>query len=235
MNEMKLVLLPPTLEISISHQHIINQTVAYVKRVLNHDKTGHDWWHIHRVWQTALYIANEEQADLFIVQLAALLHDIADWKFHNGDDKASAKIAQKWLENIGLEESIISHVYDIINEVTFKGAGVKNQIKTLEGKIVQDADRLDALGAIGIARAFTYGGYKGLPMHNPTLEPKLHSSFEEYKKHKGSTVNHFYEKLLLLKDLMNTNTGRKLAETRHQFMENFLNQFFLDWGSIDEV
>jgi uncharacterized protein len=200
--------------------------------MLGHDKTGHDWWHIHRVWQTALYIAKKEKANLLVVQLAALLHDIADWKFNNGDDKESARLAQEWLVSIGLEEESIAHICDIINAVTFKGAGVENQIKTLEGKAVQDADRLDALGAIGIARAFTYGGYKGMPMYDPAIESRLHTSFEEYKKHKGTTINHFYEKLLLLKDLMNTVTGKRLAEDRHQFIESYLNQFFLEWDPI---
>lgn len=217
-----------------THQSMIDETIIYVKKMLAHDNTGHDWWHIHRVWQTAVYIARKEKANLLIVQLAALLHDIADWKFNDGDDKASARVAQKWLESIGLEKEIIIHICDIINTVTFKGAGVQSQMKTIEGKIVQDADRLDALGAIGIARAFTYGGYKSMSMHDPNLEPQFHASFEEYKKHKGTTINHFYEKLLLLKDLMNTSTGKKLAETRHQFTQNYLYQFFLEWNIISE-
>lgn len=222
------------LDISKTEHKYINQTITYVKEILKDDKTGHDWWHIYRVWQTALYLAKKEGADLLTVQLAALLHDIADWKFHNGDDKASSRVARQWLESIGLEETVIVHICEIIDEVTFKGAGVKNQIKTLEGKIVQDADRIDAIGAMGIARAFTYGGFKSMPMHDPELIPKLHSSFEEYKNNKGSTINHFYEKLLLLKDLMNTNTGKILAEKRHQFMESYLNQFLLEWNPIQE-
>ena len=212
---------------------MIDQTVTYVKKMLSHDQTGHDWWHIHRVWQTALYIAKKEKADLLTVQLAALLHDIADWKFNDGDDEASARVAQEWLKNIGLETGRISHICDIINAVTFKGAGVENQVKTLEGQAVQDADRLDALGAIGIARAFTYGGYKGMSMHDPAVEPKFHASFEEYKQHKGTTINHFYEKLLLLKELMNTSTGKRLAEDRHQFIESYLSQFLLEWDTIN--
>ncbi len=233
-HQMNSVLQQSTHEISQTHQFMIDQTVIYVKEMLAHDQTGHDWWHIHRVWQTALYIAKKEKADLLVVQLAALLHDIADWKFNDGDDKASAKVASEWLENIGLETVIIAHICDIINAVTFKGAGVQSQIKTIEGKAVQDADRLDALGAIGIARAFAYGGYKGMPMYDPALEPKFHASFEEYKTHKGTTINHFYEKLLLLKELMNTSTGKKLAEDRHQFIENYLNQFLLEWNIIRE-
>ncbi len=224
----------PTHEISSTHQSIIDQTVTYVKKMLEHDQTGHDWWHIHRVWQTALYIAKKEKGDSLVVQLAALLHDIADWKFNDGDDKASARVAQEWLASMGLEKESITHICDIINAVTFKGAGVESQIKTLEGQAVQDADRLDALGAIGIARAFTYGGYKGMPMYDPALEPKFHASFEEYKKHKGTTINHFYEKLLLLKELMNTSTGKRLAEDRHQFIESYLNQFFLEWNIVNE-
>lgn len=217
----------------IIHQPIIDQTVNYVKKALAHDTTGHDWWHIHRVWKMALYIAQKEQADLLVVQLAALLHDIADWKFNAGDDKKSAKVAKKWLEDIGVEKSIIEHICNIIDGVTFKGALVQNPIKTLEGQIVQDADRLDALGAIGIARTFAYGGYKGVSMHEPSLEPKLHTSFEEYKNHKGTTINHFYEKLLLLKDKMNTTTGQQLARERHQFMENYLAQFLHEWNFIN--
>lgn len=224
----------PPYEISQTHQFMIDKTILYIKETLASDTTGHDWWHIHRVWQIAIYIARKEKADLLVVQLAALLHDIADWKFNDGDDKVSAKVAQKWLENIGLEKEVIIHICDIINAVTFKGANVQNQIETIEGKVVQDADRLDALGAIGIARAFTYGGYKGIAMYDPNLKPKLHASFEEYKQHKGTTINHFYEKLLLLKERMNTSTGRKLAEKRHQCMENYLNQFFVEWNIASE-
>jgi len=216
--------------ISLTQQSMIDQTVVYVKKALGYDKVGHDWWHIYRVWQTALYIANQEQADLFIVQLAALLHDIADWKFHDGDDKASAALAQKWLRDIQVDEEAISHIVDIINNVTFKGAKVENAIKTLEGKIVQDADRLDAIGAIGIARTFAYGGHKGIPIHDPNLQPVLHASFEDYKKHKGTTINHFYEKLLLLKDLMNTATAKILADKRHKVMEGYLQQFSAEWN-----
>jgi uncharacterized protein len=223
--------LHPSLTTSMTYEDtVVQKTVDFVRNTLANDTTGHDWWHIYRVWQTALYIAEQEQADTFLVQLGALLHDIADWKFHEGDEKASARVARGWLLNFELPEAIIESVCDIINEVTFKGAGVKSQIKTLEGKIVQDADRLDALGAMGIARAFTYGGYKQRPLYDPAIKPVLHSSFEAYKNHQGTTINHFYEKLLLLKDLMNTATAKQLAQTRHQFMEEYLAHFFAEWN-----
>jgi uncharacterized protein len=211
-------------------QSKIDATASHIKKLLSKDASGHDWWHIYRVWKLAIHIANKENADLFIVQLAALVHDIADWKFHQGDDKLNAKVASEWLENINVDKETIIQVCNIVNEVSFKGAGVENGIRTLEGKVVQDADRLDALGATGIARTFAYGGFKGIPMHDPDLKPTLHSSFNEYKNHKGTTINHFYEKLLLLKDRMNTATGKQLAESRHNIMLNYLEQFFSEWG-----
>ncbi|MBE0427231.1 MAG: HD domain-containing protein [Nitrospirae bacterium] len=217
---------------------IIEKTIAYVRENLGWEGTGHDWWHVYRVWQNAIHIAKEEKADLFLVQIAALLHDIADWKFHHGDDTAGPKLAREWLEKVGVDEKIIAHVCEIIQGISFKGAGVKIQIKTKEGMVVQDADRLDAIGAIGIARAFTYGGHKGREIYNPYIRPHHHESFEEYKNSKGPTINHFYEKLLLLKDLMNTKTARKMAEERHAFMELFLERFFKEWneneGIVDE-
>jgi uncharacterized protein len=205
---------------------IIEKTRQYVKEKLEGEGTGHDWWHTERVWKTSIYIGKNEKADLFVVQLAALLHDISDWKFSGGDDKAGAEVARKWLEQLGVNEKIISQICHIIQEISFKGAKVESKIKTTEGKVVQDADRLDAIGAIGIARAFAYGGYKGREIYNPKLKPEYHTSFEEYKNKKGPTINHFYEKLLLLKDLMNTETGKMIAEKRHKYMVEFLNRFF---------
>jgi len=204
---------------------IISQTITFVKQQLKGDATGHDWWHVHRVWHMALTLAEKEGADLFVVQLAALLHDIADWKFHDGDDKKGEVIARQWLESLGLEEKVISHVCQIVSDISFKGAGVATNMKTIEGKVVQDADRLDAIGAIGIARAFAYGGYKKREMYNPEIKPLLHQSFEQYKNSEGTTVNHFYEKLLLLKNRMNTQSALQIAEERHQFMEVFLDEF----------
>ena len=204
---------------------IISQTVTFVKQQLKGDATGHEWWHVHRVWHMALTLAEKEGADLFVVQLAALLHDIADWKFHDGDDKKGEVIARQWLESLGLEEKVISHVCQIVSDISFKGAGVATHMKTIEGKVVQDADRLDAIGAIGIARAFAYGGYKKREMYNPEIEPLLHQSFEQYKNSEGTTVNHFHEKLLLLKNRMNTQSALQIAEERHQFMEVFLDEF----------
>lgn len=212
---------------------IIKQTEEYVKKTLEGETSGHDWWHIYRVWKNAIHIGKQENVDLFVVQLAALLHDIADWKFHSGDLSIGPKLAREWLEKMEVEEQVISHVCEIIEGISFKGSGVKSQMKTKEGMIVQDADRLDAMGAIGICRAFAYGSHKGREMYNPDIKPKMHKTFEEYKNNKGTTINHFYEKLLLLKDLMNTPTAKKIAEERHKFMEQFLDRFFKEWEGKD--
>jgi uncharacterized protein len=208
----------------------ISQTAAYIHDRFNGESSGHDWWHIYRVWQTALQIGQQEGADLVIVQLGALLHDIADWKFHDGDETAGPKAARRWLESLNVEKSIIDAVGEIVAHISFKGAGVADTLLSLEGKVVQDADRLDAMGAIGIGRAFAYGGVKGRLLHDPQAQPHVHQTFEAYKVAQGTTINHFYEKLLLLKDRMNTPTGKRLAEQRHQFMEQFLTQFFAEWG-----
>ncbi|MBI4439895.1 HD domain-containing protein [Candidatus Woesearchaeota archaeon] len=209
----------------------IRLTEEFVKKRLSGDSSGHDWWHIQRVRKLSLFIAKREKADLFIVELAALLHDIGDWKFH-GDEKGS-QIAKAWLERLKADEKVIGQVYEIIDNVSFKGAGVASNIQSLEGRIVQDADRLDAIGAIGIGRTFAYGGYSGRAMHNPSVKPRLHKSFEEYRKSKNPTINHFYEKLLLLKGRMNTKTARKIAERRHKFMEFYLKEFFREWYGKD--
>jgi uncharacterized protein len=217
----------------MDHQEIISKTENYAREILSGETTGHDWWHTCRVWRTAVSIGEKEGADLFVVQLAALLHDIADWKFHNGDESAGARQAAAWLDKLGLDEETISHVSDIIRNISFKGAGVNSSMRTLEGRVVQDADRLDALGAIGIARAFAYGGSKGREIYNPDIKTEKHDTFEAYKSSRGPTLNHFYEKLLLLKDLMNTKTGKKIAEERHGYMEQFLKRFIQEWKGRD--
>lgn len=214
-------------------EEVIKRTADYIKSKLDGEGSGHDWWHVYRVWKTAIEIGKKECADLFVVQLAALLHDIADWKFHSGDDSVGPKLAGELLEKLDVDENIIFNVCKIIKEVSFKGAGVKSKIKTKEGMVVQDADRLDAIGAIGIARAFAYGGHKGREIYNPNIKPEKHETFEQYRNNKGTTINHFYEKLLLLKDLMNTPSARKIAEERHKFMEEYLDRFFKEWEGKD--
>jgi len=209
---------------------IIEQTAEFARKNLANESTGHDWWHTYRVWKMSLRIANEEKdADLFVVQLATLLHDIADWKFNKGDEFVGSKLAREWLEKLQLDENIISHVCEIIKEVSFMGEAEKSKIKTKEGMIVQDADRLDALGAIGIARAFAFGGHRGNPIYDPSIKPVKNKTAEQYKQMDEPSINHFYEKLLLLKDLMNTKTGKKIAEGRHKTMEKFLEDFFKEW------
>ncbi len=209
---------------------ILKQTEAYVRKTLEGEGSGHDWWHIDCVRKTALYVAKQEKADLYIVELAALLHDIADWKFTGGDDDVGPRIAKEWLLKMEAGEEVAEHVCHIIKDLSFKGAGVATPMRTIEGKIVQDADRLQALGAIGIARCFAYGGSKGREIWNPNEKPVMHQSFEQYKSNKSSSLIHFYEKLLLLKDRMNTATGKKLAEERHLHMEQFLKQFYSEWN-----
>jgi uncharacterized protein len=208
---------------------VLNQTWAYVQETLAGEGSGHAWRHIQRVWRNALQIAQGENVDLFVVQLAALLHDIADWKFHGGDLDAGSRAARMWLEQLGVDEPVIAHVCAIVGGLSFKGADVATTMRTREGMIVQDADRLDAMGAIGIARAFAYGGYKGRAIHDPATKPQQHANFEQYKHNTGPTINHFYEKLLLLKDRMNTETGRSIAAKPHAFMEQFLDQFLREW------
>ncbi|MFA5670352.1 MAG: HD domain-containing protein [Balneolaceae bacterium] len=210
-------------------QSIINKTAVYVKKELEGEGSGHDWWHIKQVWDMARRLSNGENVNLMVVELAALLHDIADHKFHGGDATVGPKVARAWLESIQAEEPVIAEVCEIIKDLSYKGAGVETPMRTLEGKIVQDADRLNAIGAIGIARAFAYGGYKKRELYNPDKPPVLHSSFTAYKNDKGSTINHFYEKLFLLKDRLNTAAAKEIAEKRHQFMETFVQQFLEEW------
>lgn len=213
----------------MNKEEIILKTIEYAKSKLSGEGTGHDWWHVYRVWKNAKHIAEEEKADSFIVELAALLHDIADWKFNDGDENIGAKVSKEWLESLPVDEETINKVCEIVANSSFKGAGVENKIKTLEGKILQDADRLDAIGAIGIARAFAYGGSKNREIYNPDIKPEFHTTSEQYKNNKGTSINHFYEKLLLLKDLMNTDTAKQLAKEKHEFMELFLSKFKKEW------
>ncbi|MDO8610485.1 MAG: HD domain-containing protein [bacterium] len=214
----------------MKNEDIILKTSEYVKKELLNEGSGHDWWHIFRVWNNAKLICKTERANIFIVELAALLHDIADWKFNNGDQKAGSKKAKIWLESLYVDPQIILKVCEIIETSSFKGAKVQTSMKTIEGKIVQDADRLDAIGAIGIGRSFTYGGHIGRLMHNPEIKPYIHKTAEEYIEISESTINHFYEKLLLLKDLMNTETAKKIAQKKHEFMQEFLTQFYKEWN-----
>ncbi len=217
-------------ELSLTEQTWIKQTVEYVKSQQEGESSGHDWWHTYRVWKNAQHIAQSEAgSDSLIVELAALLHDIADHKFHGGDLSIGPKTARIWLTQLGLPPKKIDRVVEIIASVSFKGAHVQDQMESLEGKIVQDADRLDAIGAIGVARTFAYGGHAGHEMYDPQLKPTLHDSFEAYTQEKSTTVNHFYEKLLLLKERMHTQTAKIIAEERHLFMEKFLTQFFSEW------
>lgn len=208
---------------------LISQIADEVKRKLEGEGSGHDWWHILRVWTMAKRIGAEEGAEMTIVELGALLHDIADWKFTGGDETAGPREARALLEKFGAPEETIEPVTDIVEHISYKGAGVASEMRSLEGRIVQDADRLDAIGAIGIARCFAYGGHKSRAIWDPNEKPVLHQTKEAYMKSTGSSVNHFYEKLLLLKDRMNTATGRKIAEARHRFTEQYLNEFYSEW------
>jgi uncharacterized protein len=210
----------------VSPPTLIDRTADYVKARLSGEGSGHDWWHTYRVWKTAHRIGETEGADLLVVELAALLHDIADWKAHEGDSTVGPEVAKKWLTSLDVEERVIEHVCRIIADISFKGAGVDQPVLLLEGKVVQDADRLDAIGAIGIARAFAYGGAKGRLIYDPEKKPEEHQAAESYLKSGGTTINHFYEKLLLLKDRMNTAAGKAIAEKRHRFMEEFLRRFY---------
>jgi uncharacterized protein len=211
-------------------QNLINDTIAYVKKELENAEGGHDWFHIERVYKNALLIANGENCDILIVQLGALLHDIADSKFHDGDETVGPKKARLFLESKNVPENKIVPVINIIENISFKGGHETKKFSSLELDIVQDADRLDAIGAIGIARTFNYGGFKNRAIYNPKINPNLHMSKEEYKKSDAPTINHFYEKLLLLKDKMNTKTGKEIAAQRHEFMELFLDQFYDEWN-----
>ena len=214
------------------HQAIIDKTVSFVRDTLKNAEGGHDWWHINRVWTNAKLIAETETADPLIVELAALLHDIADSKFNNGNEEIGPELAGKFLRGIAMDEQTVVHVQQIIRHISFKAGFNKAAFHSIELDIVQDADRLDAIGAIGIARAFNYGGFKGRELYNPEIKPNINMTREAYKNSTAPTINHFYEKLLLLKDKMNTVTGKRLAEQRHQFMLDYLNQFYQECGEL---
>ena len=216
----------------MKNQNLINDTISFVKQELQGAEGGHDWFHIERVYKNALLIAKDENCDLLVVQLGALLHDIADSKFHNGDETVGPKTARKFLESHQVDEQTIAHVINIIENISFKGGNFERKFSSIELDIVQDADRLDAIGAIGIARAFNYGGFKNRPLYNPEVPVNLTMTKEEYKNSVNPTINHFYEKLLLLKDKMNTKSGQKIAQQRHEFMESFLSQFDAEWNGV---
>ena len=213
----------------MDNSDIVHKTILFVQEKLENAEGGHDWFHIERVYKNALLIAENEVCDVNVVKLGALLHDIADSKFHDGDENIGPKIAREFLESENADEVTIQHVINIIENLSFKGGNAEKTLSSVELDIVQDADRLDAMGAIGIARTFNYGGFKNRALYNPNIAPNLHMSKEEYKNSEGPTLNHFYEKLLLLKDKMNTETGRQIAKERHQFMETFLSQFYAEW------
>ncbi|RAJ83239.1 uncharacterized protein CLV59_103200 [Chitinophaga dinghuensis] len=213
-------------------QDIINLTVNYVKETLADAEGGHDWWHIYRVWQQARKLAASEKVDMMVVELGALLHDIADSKFNGGDEEIGPAKAVAFMQHQGLPADVIQHVENIVRYISFKGGHNENGFYSLELGVVQDADRLDAIGAIGIARAFNYGGFKNRAIYDPNISPVMSRSKEDYKHNTAPTINHFYEKLLLLRDRMNTETGKRLAEQRHQFMEQYLQQFYAEWEGM---
>jgi uncharacterized protein len=216
----------------MTDQALIAGIAAEVRERLEGEGSGHDWWHVHRVWKMAERIGADEKADMLVVSLGALLHDVADWKFHGGDDSVGPRVAADVLGRHGVSRAVAGRVVQIVREVSFKGAGVPAIPSTLEGMAVQDADRLDALGAIGIARAFAYGGFKGRALYDPAIGPVLHASKEAYAANQSPTINHFHEKLLLLRDLMNTATGRAIAEERHLYMEGYLERFHREWDGL---
>jgi uncharacterized protein len=212
---------------------LIDKTVSYVRKQLESEGSGHDWWHTRRVWKMAERIADEEEADQLTVQLAALLHDIADWKSHNRDFGIGPKVAREWLKSLGVPEPRVTEVAHIVGSISFKGVGAGKPKLSLEGQIVQDADRLDALGAIGIARTFAYGGHNSRLIYDPDIPPITEHTEESYVNNTSSSINHFHEKLLLLRDLMNTQTGRRIAGIRHAFVELFLEEFYKEWDGND--
>jgi uncharacterized protein len=214
----------------MDNKQLVQATANYVRTTLQGAEAGHDWWHINRVWNNAKLIAQTEQVDMLIVELAALLHDIADAKFHGGDEEIGPRTAGNFLKTLNLDDALIEHVQQIIRHMSFKASFGEQIFISKEMEVVQDADRLDAIGAIGIARAFTYGGYKNREMYNPDVPPNLNMSKEEYKNTSAPTINHFYEKLLLLTDKMNTATGKQIAQQRHDFMLQYLEQFYGEWN-----
>lgn len=214
----------------MTSEKIINNTIAFVKTELANAEGGHDWFHILRVYNNAVLISKKENVDDFVVQLGALLHDIADSKFHNGDETVGPQKAREFLFKQNVDSKVIEHIIHIIENISFKGGNENQKFRSTELDVIQDADRLDAIGAIGIARTFNYGGFKNRTLYNPDIKPNLNMSKEEYKASNAPTINHFYEKLLLLKDRMNTKTGQKIALERHRYMEGFLDQFYGEWN-----
>jgi len=214
---------------SIEQQQIIDATIQFVKTTLAQAEGGHDWWHIYRVWTLAKSITQEEKADIFIVELGALLHDIADSKFYNGDETIGPLKAKEFLSSLHVQPETILHIQNIISNISFKGGNHIQAFTSKELSIIQDADRLDALGAIGIARTFNYGGHKSRIIYNPNIKPNMQMTKEEYKQSTAPTINHFYEKLLLLKDRMNTSAGKRIAQHRHDFMQQYLDEFYKEW------
>ena len=212
-----------------SRREVIKETKKYVRNKSGKESTGHDFWHAFRVWQTSKYIARKEGGDLFTIELAALLHDISDWKFNKGSSGPGLKLAMNWLKKLKVEENIIKQVCEIMGSISFKGARVKSKMKTIEGKIVQDADRLDALGAIGIAKVFATGSSWKRLIYNPEISIKKRVR-DFRRKDSHSSIHHFYDKPLLLKNLMNTKTGKRLAGERHEFLKKYLKQFFKEWN-----
>lgn len=213
----------------MNREEIIRKTEEFVKETLTEMEGSHDFWHIRRVQTMARRIGAEEGVDMLVVELGALLHDIADAKFHDGDEEIGPRKAKEFLESIGVEKGVIDHVEKIIANISFRKSLEGQEFRSLELDVIQDADRIDALGAIGIARTFAYNGAKGRQLYDPAIKPNLHMTKEEYKASTAPTINHFYEKLLLLKDRMHTKTGRKLAEERHAFMERYLEEFYNEW------
>ena len=208
---------------------LIPKTILFVKEKLENAEGGHDWFHIERVYKNTLLIAKNEACSTAVVQLGALLHDIADSKFHDGDETVGPRVAREFLESENVDEEIIEHVVNIIENISYKGGNFEKKFTSIELNVVQDADRLDAIGAIGIARTFNYGGFKNRTLYDPEIAPNSSMSKEEYKNNDSPTLNHFYEKLLLLKDKMNTETGKQIAQERHRYMEGFLAQFYAEW------
>lgn len=214
----------------MDHLVTVQKTAVFIESAFRAEGSGHDWFHIDRVRKMALRLGALEGCDLFITEMAALLHDLDDWKLA-GESKARLPKATKWLAGIGLDENVAAKILEIIEEVSFKGAGLETPVRTPEAAVVQDADRLDAIGAIGIARTFAYGGHKSRLIYDPNIAPVLHGNYHEYKSSTAPTINHFYEKLLLLKNRMNTKSAQLIAEERHRFMEIFLEQFFEEWSA----
>lgn len=216
----------------INKREIINKTKAFAKSTMQSDYTAHDWSHVGRVYKMATSIAKKEKkGNILIVQLASLLHDVKDWKFNKGDSKAGADVSREWLEKLSLPDEDINTICYIVENISYKGKSNKEKMSSIEGMIVQDADRLDAIGAIGVARVFAFGGYKKEEMYNPSVKRKIGLGAKKYLNKKGTTINHFYEKLLFLKDEMHTKTAREIAYKRHEFMENFLDTFYKEWRS----